>query len=170
MQNPGPLGGGIFILKFSVSPDRITFRQQVGGDMKNKLIGQVGIILISALFLVSITTTVVAQGRGRGGGVGGGRGSGMGQPGGIGVDRGLGRSSDASDGRADRGRDNASVRSDGRSDSGLERARLANENIKAANKDLGAHPGIAGSLHVNGTALRSRYQVVLPNNRNLTFG
>jgi len=33
MQNPGPLGGGIFILRLPVSPDRITFRQQVGGEI-----------------------------------------------------------------------------------------------------------------------------------------
>lgn len=170
MQNVGPLGGGIFIVKFSVSPDRITLRQQVGGDMKNKLIAQCGIILISTLFLVSITTTAVAQGRGRGGGVGGGRGSGMGQPGGVGVDRGLGRSSDASDGRADRGRDNASVRSDGRSDAGLERARVAGQNLNAANKDLVAHPGIARSLHVTANSLRSQYQGALAQNPNLTFG
>jgi hypothetical protein len=138
--------------------------------MRRNLLAQLGIILVSALFLITVDSVVAAQGRGRGGGVGGGAGSGMGQPSGVGVDRGLGRSSDASDGRADRGRDNASVRSDGRSDAGLERARLANENMKAANKDLEAHPGIAGSLHVNANALRSQYQVALTKNPNLTFG
>src|SRR5258708_4579691 len=138
--------------------------------MRNKLLPKVGTVLMAGVFLLGAETLAPAQGRGRGGGVGGGRGSGMGQPTGVGVDRGLGRSSDASDGRADRGRDNASVRSDSRSDAGLERARLANENMKAANKDLGAHPGIAGSLHVNANALRSQYQVALAKNPNLTFG
>jgi hypothetical protein len=94
----------------------------------------------------------------------------MGQPSEIGVDRGLGRSSDASDGRADRGRDNASVRSDGRSDAGLNRARIASENIAKADKDLREHPEIARSLHVTANDLRSQYQMALTHNPNLTFG
>src|SRR5260370_40903857 len=138
--------------------------------MRNKLLTKVGTLVIAALFLIGVETLAAAQGRGRGGGVGGGRGSGMGQPGGVGVDRGLGRSSDASDGRADRGRDNASVRSDGRSDAGLARARIADENMNSANKDLQAHPGIAGSLHVNANVLRSQYQAALTQNPNLKFG
>src|SRR5260221_11759232 len=123
--------------------------------MRRNLLAQFGMILVTALFVVSVDAVASAEGRGRGGGVGGGRGSGMGQPGGIGVDRGLGRSSDASDGRADRGRDNASVRSNGRSDSGLERARVAGQNMNAAIKDLVAHPGIARSLHVTANSFRS---------------
>ncbi len=138
--------------------------------MSRKILAQLGIILVSALLLVAVDAIAAAQGRGHGGGVGGGGGSGMGQPGGVGVDRGLGRSSDASDGRADRGRDNASVRSDGRSDAGLARARIADENMNSANKDLQAHPGIAGSLHVNANVLRSQYQAALTQNPNLKFG
>lgn len=138
--------------------------------MRRNLLAQLGIILVSALFLIAVDTVAAAQGRGRGGGVGGGSGSGMGQPGGVGVDRGLGQSSDASEGRADRGRDNASIRSDGRSDAGLERARIAGENMNAANKELGDHPGIAGSLHVTASDLRSQYRVALAQNPNLTFG
>src|SRR5712691_5291968 len=138
--------------------------------MKYKMARTLGAILVAIAFGLAVVINASAQGRGRGGGVGGGRGSGMGQPGGIGVDRGLGRSSDASDGRADRGRDNASVRSDGRSDSGLERARVAGQNMNAANKDLVAHPGIARSLHVTANSLRSQYQGALAQNPNLTFG
>src|SRR5882672_700857 len=129
--------------------------------MRRNIFAQVGIILMSTLFLVSVTTVGAAQGRGRGGGVGGGRGSGMGQPSGVGVDRGLGRSSDASNGRADRGRDNASIRSDGRSDAGLNRARLGSKNIAKADKDLRTHPGTARSLHVTANDLRSQYQIAL---------
>ncbi len=138
--------------------------------MRRNLLAQLGIILVSALMVVTVDTPGAAQGRGRGGGVGGGRGSGMGQPGGVGVDRGLGRSSDASDGRDDRGRDNASARSEGRSDAGLERARMANANMAEATKQLRTHPGIAGSLHVNANDLRGQYQVALTQNPNLRFG
>jgi len=94
----------------------------------------------------------------------------MGQPGGVGVDRGLGRSSDASNGRADSGRDNASSRSNGRSDAGLERARIASDNLSNANRELAKHPRLANALHVNANDLRAGYQAALANNPNLTFG
>lgn len=135
-----------------------------------KVLRKLGTVLIAALFLLGVETLAAAQGRGRGGGVGGGRGSGTGQPGGVGVDRGLGRSSDASAGRSDRGRENASVRSDGRSDAGLDRARMASKNMAEANKDLRTHPGIAGSLHVTANDLRSQFQAALAHNPSLTFG
>ncbi len=161
---------GLYLTFFVPSSRLIIIRRQAGGSMRRNLLAQLGIILVSALLVVAVDTIAAAQGRGHGGGVGGGRGSGMGQPSGVGVDRGLGRSSDASDGRADRGRDNASVKSDGRSDAGIARARVAGENMNAANKDLQAHPGIAGSLHVNANVLRSQYQVALTQNPNLKFG
>src|SRR5260370_518913 len=138
--------------------------------MRNNLLSKLGTVLIAALFLLSVETLAAAHGRGRGGGVGGGRGSGMGQPGGVGVDGGLGGSSDASQGRADRGRDNASVRSDGRSDAGLNRALMASKNTAKADKDLKTHPGTARSLHVTANDLRSQYQVALAHNPNLKFG
>jgi len=94
----------------------------------------------------------------------------MGPPSGVGVDRGLGRSSDESNGRADTGRDNASVRSNGRSDAGLDRARIASENLSDANRDLVRHPGITNVVHTNANNLRSQYQAALANNPNLKFG
>jgi len=42
--------------------------------------------------------------------------------------------------------------------------------MNVANKELEAHPGIAGSLHVTANGLRSQYQVALAQNPNLTFG
>ena len=134
--------------------------------MKKNLI--VGVVI--AIAVVALATSAFSQGRGRGGGVGGGRGSGGGPPAGTGVDRGIGRSSDASSGRADEGRGNASIRSDGRSDAGLERARLARENMNNANRELRRHPHIASDLHVNANDLRADYQAALAFNPNLTFG
>src|SRR5213080_4042179 len=85
--------------------------------------------LLTALFVISLTTSIFAQGRGHGGGVGGGAGNAGGPPPGAGVDRGLGNASSRSNGRSDDGRANASDRSNGRSDAGLDRARLASDNL-----------------------------------------
>jgi hypothetical protein len=65
---------------------------------------------------------------------------------------------------------NASDRSNGRSDAGLDRARLASENLHAADSDLRKHPNIANDLHVNANDLRADYQIALAANPNLTFG
>src|SRR5712691_7658508 len=127
-------------------------------------------LLFLGVLLLGLATVGLAQGRGHGGGGGGGKGMGGGPPAGTGVDRGLGRASDASVGRADRGRGNASVKSNGRSDEGLNRARLASENLKHADKELRSHPGISHTLHVNANDLRSQYQAALANNPNLKFG
>jgi hypothetical protein len=128
-------------------------------------------------FLISaLAISVSAQGRGRGGGVGGGRGSGSsggvggGPPAGVGVDRGLGNASERSGGRSDDGLENASMRSNGRSDAGLQRARLAQENMRKADRDLMEHPGVPRTLHVNANSLRNGYQAALANNPNLNFG
>src|SRR5439155_22847410 len=112
--------------------------------------------LIVSLMAVAELTSAFSQGRSgsRGGGAPTGAG---GQPSGVGVDRGLGRSTDASAGRADTGRGNASNRSNGRSDAGLDRARTASDNLHNANKDLQDHPGIATSLHTNANDLRAGY-------------
>jgi hypothetical protein len=125
--------------------------------------------------LLGLATVGFAQGRGHGGGVGGGRGVGGGSgiggpPAGVGVERGLGRSSDASAGRADRGRGNASDKSNGRSDEGLNRARTASGNLKQADQELRDNPGIARTLHTSANNLRSQYQAALATNPNLKFG
>ncbi len=138
-----------------------------------KTIITTGALVTALIFAMAMTVSVAAQGRGHGGGGGGGGGrgaSGMGQPTGVGVDRGLGRSSDASNGRADSGRGNASDRSNGRSDAGLERARIASANLNDANRELAKHPAVANALHINANALRAGYQSALLKNPNLTFG
>jgi len=122
-------------------------------------------------FAIAMNPNVAAQGKGRGGGAAGGRGASTGgPPSGVGVDRGLGRSSDASAGRSDDGRDNASTRSNGRSETGLERARIASQNLHDADNDLRHHPNIASDMHVNANDLRAGYQAALVTNPNLTFG
>jgi len=126
------------------------------------------------LFVISLTTLAVGQGRGRGGGVGGGQGSGGGNgggpPAGVGVDRGLGNASSRSNGRSDDGLGNASDRSNGRSDAGLDRARLAADNRRQAERELRENPGIAHTLHVNANDLRNGYQAALAVNPDLKFG
>ena len=124
-------------------------------------------LLITVAYAFAFTNGASAQGKGHGGGGGGGRGA---SPSGVGVDRGLGRSSDASMGRSDEGRGNASGRSNGRSDAGLERARLASQNLHDADNDLQRHPHIASDMHVNANDLRAGYQAALATNPNLTFG
>ena len=128
-------------------------------------------LVITVMFALALAAEASAQGRGHGGGGGGGRGASPGgPPSGVGVDRGLGRSSDASMGRSDEGRDNASTRSNGRSDAGLERARMASQNLHEADNDLRRHPNIANDMHVNANDLRAGYQTALSTNPNLTFG
>ncbi len=128
-------------------------------------------LLLPLLLVVAMCGVASAQGRGRGGG--GGRPTGTpvgGPPTGVGVDRGIGTSSDRSNGRADTGRGTASDRSNGRSDAGLERARLQRENSQQADKDLRDHPGLAPSLHTTANDLRAGYQAALLVNPNLKFG
>lgn len=137
--------------------------------MRSRIITNAGALVVAITFAMAMTVSVAAQGKGHGGGSGRGA-SGMGQPNGVGVERGVGRSSDASNGRADSGRGNASNRSNGRSDAGLERARIASENLSNANRELTKHPGVANALHTNANHLRAGYQAALLNNPNLTFG
>jgi len=126
-------------------------------------------VLITVVFAIAMSPNTAAQGRGRGSGGGGGSSAG-GPPPGAGVDRGLGRSSDSSLGRADTGRGNASDRSNGRSDAGLDRARIASDNLRTADNDMRRHPNLANDLHVNANDLRAGYQTALATNPNLTFG
>lgn len=137
--------------------------------MRRKLLLVTSTILITIAAAIAISPDAAAQGRGRGSGGGGGSSAG-GPPAGAGVDRGMGRSSSSSDGRADVGRGNASDRSNGRSDAGLDRARIASDNLRSADNDLRRHPNLASDLHVNANDLRSDYQLALAANPNLTFG
>jgi hypothetical protein len=136
--------------------------------MSSNIAHRVFMGLVVSLVVLGLQASVLAQGRS--GGHGGGPPSSAGPPPGMGVDRGLGRSSDASSGRADVGRGNASDRSNGRSDAGLDRARVASENLRSADNDLRGHPGLAHSLHTNANDLRSAYQTALATNPNLKFG
>src|SRR5437867_8994873 len=137
--------------------------------MGHKILTAIEAILVLLVLVIATGATVAAQGRGRGAGGGGGASPG-GPPSGVGVGRGIGRSSDASAGRADAGRGNASDRSNGRSDAGLERARMAGENLKAADNDLRRHPNLASDMHVNANDLRAGYKSALAVNPNLKFG
>jgi len=143
--------------------------------MSNQRLGKFIFTTVLCVLVAGMTTSVFGQGRGGGGG--GGRGSGGGggshaggPPPGTGVDRGLGNASERSDGRSDRGMATASEKSRGRSDAGLERARVASNNLRHADEDLKAHPGIARTLHTNANDLRSGYQTALATNPNLKFG
>jgi hypothetical protein len=139
--------------------------------MGSKMALLIGAFLIACAFAFVTTPTSLAQGKGHGGGGGGGRGASPGgPPSGVGVDRGIGRSSDASVGRADMGRGNASDKSNGRSDAGLERARMASDNLRSADNDLRKHPNIASDLRVNANDLRAGYRAALAANPNLSFG
>ena len=126
-------------------------------------------LALACAFVLGGHVDAAAQGRGHGGGGGRGPGGG-GPPAGVGVDRGMGRSSDASDGRADRGRGNASDRSGGRSDEGLGRARMREENARDADEELRDHPGVAAGLHTTANDLREGYRAALAANPNLKFG
>jgi hypothetical protein len=139
--------------------------------MGTRILLWLGTVVVAATLIIATAPNASAQGKGHGGGGGGGRGASPGgPPSGVGVDRGIGRSSDASMGRADNGRGNASERSNGRSDAGLERARIANENLRSADNDLRKHPNIARDLRVNANDLRAGYQTALQSNPNLSFG
>src|SRR5213595_2660121 len=135
--------------------------------MKTKVLT---ILVVACASLFFMQGMVSAQGRGRGqGGPPAGTPRG-GPPSGVGVDRGIGTSSDRSNGRADTGRDIASDRSNGRSDAGLDRARLREQNSRQADKDLRDHPGMAANLHTTANDLRSGYRTALLANPNLKFG
>jgi hypothetical protein len=125
-------------------------------------------LALACVFALGGQTSASAQGRGRGGGGGAGRGGGP--PAGVGVDRGIGRSSDSSMGRADTGRGNASDRSGGRSDAGLERARMQRDNARRADEDLRDHPEMAARLHTTANDLREGYNAALVTNPDLKFG
>jgi hypothetical protein len=142
--------------------------------MKNTGSQRTFYVLLTALFVISMTTS--AFGQGRSGGAGGGRGAGAGAgsaggpPAGVGVSRGVGNASTRSNGRSDEGLGTASDRSNGRSDAGLERARIASDNLHSADRDLRDHPGVANTLHTNANDLRAGYQAALQTNPNLKFG
>jgi hypothetical protein len=138
----------------------------MGGNIGKVLAG----VALACLFVAGVSADAAAQGRGHGGGGGGRSPGGGGPPAGVGVDRGLGRSSDASNGRADSGRGNASDRSNGRSDAGLERARMQQNNARDADKELRDHPGQAAALHTTVNDLRDGYRAALAANPNLKFG
>src|SRR6266849_5788786 len=135
-----------------------------------KVLARLGLVF---LLMAGLQVVASAQGRGRGGGGGGGSsagGRGGGPPSGVGVDRGIGTSSDRSNGRADTGRSTASDRSNGRSDAGLDRARLQRQNSQKADKELRNRPGMAANLHTTANDLRSGYKAALAADPNLKFG
>lgn len=109
---------------------RIYLRTTHGGKVMQTTLRMFTRFALVCLLVVGLQMMASAQGRGRGAG-----GSAGGPPAGTGVDRGIGKSSDASAGRADTGRATASDKSKGRSDAGLERARAASEKAKADAKD-----------------------------------
>jgi hypothetical protein len=128
---------------------------------------------LGLVFVIMAGLQVIASAQGRPRGAGGGPPAGTpagGPPSGVGVDRGIGTSSDKSAGRADTGRGTASDRSNGRSDAGLDRARLQEKNSQEADKELSDHPGMAANLHTTANDLRSGYQAALAINPNLKFG
>jgi hypothetical protein len=134
----------------------------------NGKIKSLAIIIFTCAFVLGLETVVCAQGRGRGqGGPPPGAG---GPPSGVGVGRGIGTSSDRSNGRADTGRSTASDRSNGRSDAGLARAALQRQNSVQADRELNDHPDMAPRLHTTANDLRSGYQAALQSNPNLKFG
>ena len=128
-------------------------------------------VIATAFLTLCLSVSVMGQGRGHGNAGGNKGGSSMGgPPSGVGVDRGLGNSSDRSNGRSDAGLGNASDKSNGRSDAGLERARSASDNLNRADNDLRDHPGIPKLLKTNANGLRDGYRVALGTNPNLKFG
>jgi hypothetical protein len=133
-----------------------------------KMVARLGLVF---LLVAGVQVMASAQGRGRGAGAVPPAGKpGGGPPSGVGVDRGIGTSSDRSAGRADTGRGTASDRSGGRSDAGLDRARLQRQNSQQADNELRNHPGMAARLHTTANDLRSGYQAALTANPNLKFG
>src|SRR6266852_1848302 len=109
---------------------RICLRTTHGGKVMQTTLRMFTRFGLVCLLVIGLQVMASAQGRGRGGG-----GSKGGPPAGTGVDRGIGRSPDASAGRADKGRGTASDKSKGRSDAGRERARDAKEKAKSVAKD-----------------------------------
>lgn len=126
------------------------------------------------LLVLALATGAFAQGKGHGNsgsrGAGNGGAKSGGPPSGVGVDRGLGNSSDRSGGRSDNGLGNASEKSRGRSDDGIARARRADENMRRADDELRDHPNVPHALHTNANDLRAGYQAALATNPDLTFG
>ena len=127
-------------------------------------------LIVVCLSLIGMQAIVSAQGRGHGAGAPSGNPGMGGPPAGVGVDRGIGTSSDRSNGRADTGRATASDRSNGRSDAGIDRARLQRENSERADQELSDHPGMAAALHITANDLRAGYQAALATNPSLKFG
>ena len=139
--------------------------------MSRRFLTVAAVAALACVFVVAGQSSAAAQGRGRGGGGGMGRGpSAGGPPPGVGVDRGIGRSSEASAGRSDRGRGTASERSGGHSDAGLERARMREENARRADRELREHPGMPARLNTTANDLREGYRAALGANPELKFG
>lgn len=140
--------------------------------MTAKYLGKTVRAAFFCIVALSLTATAFGQGKGGGGGRGSGGGAGHsgGPPPGVGVDRGLGNASRKSNGRSDDGLENASNRSNGRSDQGLNRARMASDNLRRANEELRAHPGLANKLHLNANDLRDGYKSALSTDPDLKFG
>jgi hypothetical protein len=137
--------------------------------MKSKLRNS-AMFILACMSIIGMQLVVSAQGRGRGAaGPPAGR-TGGGPPAGIGVERGMGASSDRSNGRADTGRSTASDRSNGRSHAGLDRARLQRENAQRADEEIRNHPGLARTLHTTANDLRAGYKAALLTNPSLKFG
>lgn len=111
---------------------------------------------LACAIILGASASASAQGRGHGGvrGVGGRPPAGVR----VGVDGGIGASSDASD------------RSGGRADAGLERARMRDDNARRAERELRDHPEMARHLHTTANDLRAGYQAALATNPNLKFG
>lgn len=129
-------------------------------------------LTLAFLMLFGFDSSVTAQGRG------GGRPSGAGQPSGTGrpdtapgVDRGMGRASDRSGGRADDGWGNASTRSNGRFDSGIDRARNARERAAdVSDTELNRYRGLSKKLGTTPEEMRARYEAALLANPDLKYG
>jgi hypothetical protein len=139
--------------------------------MSNQRLSKIIFTTVLCVLVAGVTTLAFGQGRGKGGGRGSGGGSKAGgPPAGSGVDRGVDNASERSEGRSDKGLATASGKSKGRSDAGLERARVASNNLRRADEELRARPGIARTLHTNANDLRSDYQAALATNPDLKFG
>jgi hypothetical protein len=120
-----------------------------------------------ALLLVFEIGSTLAQGRGNGGGRPAGAGRPTTSPG---VDRGIGTSSQRSDGRSTTGMGRASDNSNGRSDAGINRARLMRENSKNADREIRENPRFQDITKMNANDLRNGYQSALLLNPELKFG
>jgi hypothetical protein len=141
--------------------------------MKHSRILKISAAVMAVLFVLGLDSSIAAQGRGNGGNRGGGSAGGMGRPSGVGVDRGMGRASDRSGGRADDGWGTASDRSNGRRDAGIDRARDRGENRSARvpdDNELNRYRGISKKLGITPEELRSRYLAASALNPDLSFG